>query len=55
MSVPVYVLFTKCDLISGFVEIFGHLPKSERGQVWGFTEPVSGREESAPAIFQRHR
>ncbi len=39
---PVYLLVTKCDLLAGFVESFGSLPKSERGQVWGFTLPVGG-------------
>ena len=42
---PVYVVFTKCDLISGFVECFGAMGKGDREQVWGFTrknEPVRG-------------
>ncbi|MGH7044480.1 MAG: type VI secretion system membrane subunit TssM, partial [Acetobacteraceae bacterium] len=34
---PVYVLFTKADLISGFVEFFDSLGKEEREQVWGMT------------------
>ncbi len=34
---PVYVLFTKVDLIAGFSEFFGDLKKSERGQAWGAT------------------
>jgi type VI secretion system protein ImpL len=37
MVVPVYVMFTKSDLIAGFVEFFGDLRKSERGQTWGAT------------------
>lgn len=41
MSLPVYVLFTKSDLIPGFVETFGDLSKNDRGQVWGFTVPMS--------------
>lgn len=52
MNVPVYVLFTKCDLVSGFVESFGDLGRTERGQVWGFTEPLGGRTEGAAALFQ---
>lgn len=40
MSLPVYVLFTKSDLIPGFVETFGDLSKNDRGQVWGFTVPL---------------
>ncbi len=42
---PVYVLFTKCDLVPGFVETFGDLRKNERGQVWGFTVPVGDARE----------
>jgi type VI secretion system protein ImpL len=41
MSLPVYVLFTKADLIPGFVETFNDLSKQERGQMWGFTVPVT--------------
>jgi type VI secretion system protein ImpL len=40
MVVPVYLLVTKCDLIAGFVEMFGDLKDRERGQIWGFTLPV---------------
>ncbi len=47
MVLPVYVLFTKCDLLAGFVETFGELSKNERGQIWGFTLPVA--EGKAPA------
>ncbi len=53
MNVPVYVLFTKCDLISGFVEMFSDLGRTERGQVWGFTEPLAGLAEGVTAIFQQ--
>ncbi|PRQ03606.1 hypothetical protein ENSA5_14090 [Enhygromyxa salina] len=42
MSVPVYVLFTKCDLLPGFVEMFSEMGKSERKSIWGFTLPVTG-------------
>ena len=37
MRIPVYVVFTKLDLLTGFVETFNTLKKSERGQVWGAT------------------
>ncbi|MDV7143098.1 type VI secretion system membrane subunit TssM [Tropicimonas sp. TH_r6] len=37
---PVYVLFTKSDLIAGFTESFEPLGKEEREQVWGFTLPL---------------
>lgn len=37
VKVPVYVLFTKCDLVAGFIEFFDDLGRGERGQVWGVT------------------
>lgn len=37
---PVYVLFTKSDLIAGFMEYFDDLGREEREQVWGFTFPM---------------
>ena len=37
---PVYVLFTKTDLIAGFMEFFDDLGREEREQVWGFTLPM---------------
>jgi type VI secretion system protein ImpL len=40
LVLPVYVVFTKCDLLPGFVETFADLRKQERGQIWGFTLPV---------------
>ena len=52
MSVPVYVLFTKADLIPGFVETFSDLSKQERGQVWGFTVPLTTPPADAALHFQ---
>jgi type VI secretion system protein ImpL len=49
MLVPVYVMFTKIDLIAGFVEMWGDLRKSERGQIWGVTFPLAGAERRDPA------
>ena len=34
---PVYVLFTKADLISGFMEYFGSFDETRRRKVWGAT------------------
>lgn len=47
---PVYVLFTKADLIAGFAEFFDTLGREEREQVWGFTLPLpgKGRADAAP-------
>jgi type VI secretion system protein ImpL len=46
---PVYVLFTKCDLIAGFAEFFADLGRTEREQVWGFTFPYSDDPEASAA------
>ena len=35
MVVPVYVMFTKADLVAGFVEFFGDFGKQQRGQAVG--------------------
>ena len=37
VQLPVYVLFTKADLIAGFSEYFDDLDKTGREQVWGTT------------------
>ncbi len=50
LSLPVYVLFTKCDLLPGFVETFGDLPKQDRGQIWGFTRPLT-KKTAAPREY----
>ncbi len=47
---PVYVLFTKADLLAGFEQFFDDLGKEERGQVWGFTLPVDTNKTEAGAI-----
>jgi len=44
--VPVYVMFTKADLIPGFSECWADLRKSERGQVWGMTFPEGPKTEA---------
>jgi type VI secretion system protein ImpL len=52
VALPVYVLFTKCDLIPGFVETFSELAPQERRQIWGFTTPLLSGESRAPgALF----
>ncbi|WP_281993006.1 type VI secretion system membrane subunit TssM [Sulfitobacter geojensis] len=46
---PVYVLFTKADLIAGFSEFYDNLGKEDREQVWGFTLPLdSSKGEVSP-------
>lgn len=33
--VPVFLMFTKCDVIPGFAEFFAQLPRAEREQIFG--------------------
>jgi type VI secretion system protein ImpL len=51
MIVPVYVLFTKCDLIAGFNEFFGDMRKTERGQAWGATLKLDMPKNDPGKIF----
>lgn len=37
--VPVYLVVTKCDLVSGFSEFFADLDAAGRAQVWGLSFP----------------
>ena len=37
LSFPVYIMFTKADLIAGFLEFFDDLSREERSQIWGIT------------------
>lgn len=51
---PVYLVFTKCDQLAGFVEFFERLTKEERKQVWGFSVPLGeggGVAAAFPAEF----
>ena len=47
---PVYILFTKADLIAGFAEYFDGLSKAEREQVWGFTLPLAEKGSKAGPV-----
>jgi type VI secretion system protein ImpL len=45
---PVYLLFTKSDLVSGFSEFFEDLGKEEREQVWGVSLPNAPKPTQSP-------
>ncbi|GES52123.1 type VI secretion protein IcmF [Rhizobium sp. NBRC 114257] len=51
--VPVYVVLTKADLLTGFVEFFDGLAKTDREQVWGttFNLDESYKGENLPERF----
>jgi len=37
IRIPIYMMFTKADLIAGFTDFFADFGKEERRQVWGVT------------------
>lgn len=41
---PVYLMFTKCDLVAGFTEFYDDLGREEREQVWGVTFDLDERD-----------
>jgi type VI secretion system protein ImpL len=43
---PVYVLFTKCDLVAGFTEYFGNLGENGRKVVWGATFQTADKRKN---------
>ena len=51
MVVPVYLLFTKCDLIAGFNEFFGDMRKTDRHQAWGATLKLDMDKSNPGKIF----
>lgn len=52
---PVYLLFTKADLVSGFMDYFGAFDEARRRKVWGATFQTTDRNKNmageAPAEF----
>jgi type VI secretion system protein ImpL len=52
IQLPVYLMVTKCDLVSGFTEYFEDLDQDGRSQVWGATFPYEQTlKGEAPQAF----
>ncbi len=52
---PVYVMFTKVDLIAGFVDFFEDSDADERSRVWGATLPYdTDGKANATNLFDQH-
>lgn len=47
---PIYLMFTKSDLVSGFSEFFEDLNKEDREQVWGVSLPNAPKESQTPDL-----
>lgn len=45
---PIYLMFTKVDLVSGFTEYFEDLAKEDREQVWGVSLPDAPKPTQSP-------
>jgi len=45
---PIYLMFTKSDLVSGFSEFFEDLSKGDREQVWGISLPNAPNAQQSP-------
>ncbi|MBR0800710.1 type VI secretion system membrane subunit TssM [Bradyrhizobium jicamae] len=46
---PVYALFTKTDLVAGFMEYFSYLNEAGRRQVWGATFQTANKKQNMVA------
>jgi type VI secretion system protein ImpL len=52
---PVYVMFTKVDLVAGFAEFFEDADQQERSRTWGATLPYDADGKAdAVAVFDEH-
>ncbi len=51
VRMPVYMLFTKADLIAGFTEFFDDLDREGRAQVWGATFDQAPDDDGPIAAF----
>ncbi|MGE5451947.1 MAG: type VI secretion system membrane subunit TssM [Acidobacteriota bacterium] len=48
---PIYLMVTKCDLLSGFMDTLGDLDKDSRATPWGFTFPLDAQQHSDTSAF----
>jgi type VI secretion system protein ImpL len=51
VGMPIYVLFTKADLIAGFTDFFDDLDRERRAQVWGVTFGLEADNDGRVAAF----
>lgn len=47
---PIYLMFTKVDMVSGFREFFEDFGKEERDQVWGVSLPNAPKPTEGPNL-----
>ena len=51
VRIPIYAMFTKSDLIAGFMEFFDDLDQEKRGMVWGVTFPLTKADAGTAGAF----
>ena len=54
MVLPVYIVFTKADMVGGFKDFFAGLPMAERDQLWGATLAAGEAVGDPGAAVDRH-
>lgn len=47
---PIYMLFTKTDLVAGFSDFFADMGQEERAQVWGETFPAEAEDAAGDPL-----
>ena len=52
INFPVYFVFTKCDLIQGFIEFYSDFSEIERSQIWGATYSNQQAGADAKVLFE---
>jgi type VI secretion system protein ImpL len=50
IRIPIYMIFTKGDLVAGFNDFFADLGKEERAQVWGVTFKQENQQKTDDVI-----
>ncbi|KGM40333.1 hypothetical protein JY96_10630 [Aquabacterium sp. NJ1] len=48
---PIYLMVTKCDLLSGFMDTLGELDRDTRATPWGFTFKLDEQQHSDASAF----
>ena len=48
---PIYLMVTKCDLLSGFMDTLGEVDRETRATPWGFTFALDGQQHSDASTF----
>ncbi|MFQ5572130.1 MAG: type VI secretion system membrane subunit TssM, partial [Rhodothermales bacterium] len=50
---PIYLVFTKCDMLQGFVEFYGEYSRRDREQIWGCSLDDQQQEsQNLRAVFE---